>query len=86
MEVYATENKNKFTGATTAKLQAIQPSLKSANFVAAPKVTANSYIIEIKGSATSTQKFIIENKAGVMKFSCVVKGVGGCPQSGIWGS
>lgn len=85
METYATDNSGNYTGATKAKLEAIEPTLASATFVAEPTVTASSYKVEIQGSAT-TQKFWVERTStGALKFECLAKGTGGCPSSGNWG-
>jgi type IV pilus assembly protein PilA len=82
METYATENGGLYTGGTQAKLEEIEPTLKSATFSAPPTVTAGTYKITMQGAQT-TQKFWIERVAGgEVKFECEKAGTGGCPGSG----
>jgi len=85
METYFTDNAT-YVGATKAELEAIEPTLASADFVdETPKeLTASTYLITIEG-AKAAQKFSVKNAAGTLSFPCVVAGKGGCPAGGDWG-
>ena len=91
METWATDHNGKYTGANQEKLEEIEPTLGSANFVAVtPTAAGTGYTITIEGSK-STQTFSVVNAEGVMSFPCTVGGVGGCPDdateggTGDWG-
>ena len=84
METYFTDN-GTYVGATKAELISIEPTLSSAAFAAEPTVSATGYTITMTG-AKATQKFSVKNTAGTLAFECEVKGTGGCPTSGNWGS
>jgi type IV pilus assembly protein PilA len=84
IETYATEHEGSYKGATKAKLEAIEPALKSAGSLTVNKAKPAAYKVTVTGSA-STQKFWIENDEGDRSFGCKKKGVGGCPKSGDWG-
>jgi type IV pilus assembly protein PilA len=83
IETYFTDN-GKYEGVTEAELEKIEPTLKEATFVGeTPKGEATGYTITIQG-AKATQKFTVKNAGGEMTFSCLEKGVGGCPSTGFW--
>jgi len=84
METYFTDNAT-YVGATKGELEAIEPTLASAEFVdETPKeLTESTYLITIEG-AKSTQKFSVKNAGGTLTFPCVVAGEGGCPSGGFW--
>lgn len=85
IEIYMNDHNDKYSGASIAELESIEPTLKNAAFAGEPKTTADSYKITIQGG-TETQRFWIEkNGEGETKFGCVEKAVGGCPPSGRWG-
>lgn len=84
METYSTDNNGSYLGATDSKLIEIEPTLSSAGTMVSGTPTATIYKITIK-SSTAGQEFSVENKAGTLTFSCVVKAKGGCPTSGNWG-
>jgi len=90
METYATDNNGSYTNATEAKLEAIEPSLKSASFSAiTPEEEGKSYTITINGATGQT--FSIKNNEGELTFPCTVGGKGGCTDdatpggAGTWG-
>ena len=84
IETYATENSGHYTGATIEKLEKIEPTLSSANFVAEPTVGESTYSLSIEG-AKSTQHFTVSRAAnGAISYTCVVAGTGGCPTGGNW--
>jgi type IV pilus assembly protein PilA len=88
METYSTENNGSYVGATTAKLQAIEPTLKdtsTATFaVGATAPTSENYEIESTAVGTS-DKFKIVVSAGSVTRTCTAPGAnkGGCP-TGDW--
>ncbi|MEX2449070.1 MAG: type II secretion system protein [Solirubrobacterales bacterium] len=89
METYFTDNAT-YVGATVPKLEAIEPTLSSAEFAnegeggaLEPAPGADSYTITIEGSK-ATQEFSVKNAAGTITFPCVAVGVGGCPSDGFW--
>ena len=84
METYYT-NENKYEGATKAELEKIEPTLSSATFAAEPTVGANTYTISIKGSKAGQEFKITRTATGKLEFTCLAKGVGGCPSNGNWG-
>jgi type IV pilus assembly protein PilA len=81
METYSTDNNGSYLGATDSALIAIEPTLSSAGTMVSGTPSANSYKITIKSSTTG-QAFSITNTAGSLAFTCVVKGKGGCPNTG----
>lgn len=85
METYLNDNDGKYTGASVAALETIEPTLKNAKFVGEPQATEDTYKITVQGG-TETQRFWVEKNAeGETKFRCVKKAEGGCPPSGRWG-
>jgi type IV pilus assembly protein PilA len=85
METFSTDHSGLYTGATQGELEAIEPSLKSAEFSAVTVEDAGkSYTITIKGSGSQT--FSIKNDEGELSFPCSAAGTGGCPSGGGgWG-
>ncbi len=87
IETYSTEHNGSYASATTAELQAIEPTLKdktTATF-AVTSASATGYVIESVAAGTE-DKFIITNTAGEILRTCVAKSVsnkGGCP-TGSW--
>jgi type IV pilus assembly protein PilA len=83
LETYATDHDGKYTGATVALLEDIEPTLASADFVAAPTVSDTGYSFAIQGDKAG-QQFGITNAAGTLTFPCLALGEGGCPSTGFW--
>jgi type IV pilus assembly protein PilA len=84
METCATDNNGSYaTCDTLAELAAIEPTLTGAPVALNPAPTATTYSIVVT-SDTAGQRFTIANNAGVLTFSCVVAGRGGCPTGGDW--
>ena len=81
IETYSTETGGSYAGATKAKLEGIEPTLKNANGLTVNTAEEKKYKLTVTG-ATATQKFWIENNAGTLKFECEKAGTGGCPGSG----
>ena len=83
METYATDNNGKYTGATVAGLEGIEPTLSSAALTV-DSATDTGYELTVEGSK-ATQTFSVKNAAGTMSFPCTEGGEGGCPTGGDWG-
>jgi type IV pilus assembly protein PilA len=96
METYATDNNGAYTGATTAKLAAIEPTLNNAGAnLTVPAVAADSYTVQVKSNAPSGNLFqISRTNTGTTSLRCGTgagvpptnPGQDGCPSSGDWGS
>jgi type IV pilus assembly protein PilA len=87
METYATDNDGKYTGATVAALQAIEPTVGTGgNAVTIQGTPTNdSYSLRVTNSST-THTFDIVKTATTLTFPCSPAGQGGCPAgSGGWG-
>jgi type IV pilus assembly protein PilA len=89
METYSTDNNGSYVGATVVELEAIEPTLSSAELevygpAKAGVPTVNQYTLESE-APSSENKFYVENNAGTLKFECTVGGNGGCPTGGNWG-
>ena len=86
IETYSTDNGGSYEGATVAKLEAIEPTLASAEFEGGEisKATEDEYEFTIIGSK-ATQKFSVINEGGKLSFPCEEGGTGGCPASEDWG-
>ena len=84
METYATDNNGKYTGATVALLQEIEPTIPDAPVVAlVPAPTDTGYSIDVS-STVAGQAFSIYRTAGALSYPCTASGKGGCPAGG-WG-
>jgi type IV pilus assembly protein PilA len=82
IETYATEHSGSYKEATPAKLEAIEPTLKSAS-ITVGKAEEREY--EITSTSSTGHTFTIKNAAGALTFSCTpVAGGGGCPAGGNW--
>ncbi len=84
METYSTENNGSYEGASLAKLEAIEPTLKDTTTATFgfTSATATGYVIE-STAAGSKDKFIITNVAGTITRTCAPHPTGGCP-TGTW--
>ncbi|HEY8083220.1 MAG TPA: type II secretion system protein, partial [Solirubrobacterales bacterium] len=76
METYSTDHNGSYVGADTAALEAIEPTLSSADLTIS-SATATAY--KFVSKSTSTNEFFVENTAGTMAFLCKAPGTGGCP-------
>lgn len=85
METYSTDNGGSYAGATVADLEAIEPTLSSAEFKEAKiaKAAESEYEFIIVG-ASAAQTFTVKNVGGELEFPCTVPGEGGCPSTGKW--
>ena len=84
IESYATDNNGSYVGATKAKLQAIEPTIKST--LAEPTVTANTYTVT--ASSTTGNTFSVTRASnGSVTYPCSSSGGNanaGCPSSNTW--
>jgi len=90
METYATDNNGDYTGATAAKLQAIEPTLGDTGSATLSTVTPNGstgYTL-VSTANTTGDKFTILSASGTVTRSCSAGSgggnPGGCPTSGSW--
>jgi type IV pilus assembly protein PilA len=85
METYATDHGGSYAAVSASDLEAIEPTLGSAQFKAGtPTGSAVGYRITMVNSNNPNQTFSIENNNGKMTFACTEKGKGGCPSTGFW--
>lgn len=88
METYATDNAGAYTGATPAKLVAIEETLTGQTLAAteADGTTvpgADSYRVTVTSDTGNT--FSIERATtGVTTLRCTTGGTAGCPTGGLW--
>jgi type IV pilus assembly protein PilA len=83
METCNTEKGGTYTGCDQTALEAIEPTLASANFAGITVESGTTaYKVEIEG-AKSTQIFWVERTTGAkLKYECEEEGKGGCPTGG----
>jgi type IV pilus assembly protein PilA len=86
METCATDNNGVYseTACLQKNLHEIEPTIaeKEGGFTSvAPEKTGYTLV----ASGSTGQSFTLKNAAGVMSYTCTVKGKGGCPASGNWG-
>jgi type IV pilus assembly protein PilA len=81
METYSTENGGKYTGATVAILEGIEPTLQNAK-LAVSNIGEKTYTVTVPGTSGT---FSISNNAGAFTYTCSGEGKGGCPAGGKWG-
>jgi type IV pilus assembly protein PilA len=90
METYATDNGGTYSGATAAKLQAIESTLNGATISAvtvpagAPDTTDKSYKVSVT-SSTGNVFSIVRHDGGTTSLTCTTGGTAGCPTGGNWG-
>jgi type IV pilus assembly protein PilA len=86
METYAVENGGSFAGATLAKLQAIEPTLKDKSTAIAKEVanlTSVNFTVESE-AVGSKDVYKLKSEGGEVKRECTPVGKGGCTASGSW--
>jgi type IV pilus assembly protein PilA len=86
MSAYATENLGSFAGATLAKLQTIEPTLKDKSTAVAKEIvspTATGFTVESEATGTKNIYKLVSN-AGEVKRECATAGKGGCSAAGTW--
>ena len=84
IETYYTDNQ-KYTGATAAVLQGIEPALKNANNLSVtPDGTGTGYTIYVQSKGSNGVKYSIINAAGTVTRTCDKPNEGGCPANSSW--
>jgi len=89
IETFATDRNGQYTGATTAELKKIEPTLSTAtsgeNSIALSSIGANTYRITVTSASGNT--FSIDRATdGSLTYPCTPSGGGGgCPGSAGWG-
>jgi type IV pilus assembly protein PilA len=89
METYAAENNGSYAGATLAKLQAIEPTLKDKTTAVAKEIkTPSATGFEVESEAVgSSDVYKLKNTEGEISRSCTTGGTGnnggGC-KAGSW--
>ena len=85
METYATDNNGNYTGATTALLRAIEPTIPTTG-VTLSAIGAQTYTITVTSAAAGQSFGIARAASGAVTYPCGVAGQGGCPSGGGgWG-
>ena len=83
METYSTDNNGSYSGATVAKLQAIEPTVPSTLTITgtggAGNPTASAYRVTVSSESGGT--FSIDRNGGTLTYPCT--GSGGC-SGGTW--
>ena len=83
METYATDNGGTYTGADPTDLEAIEPTLTSAD-LAVPTAGAG-YDLTVTAANTGNVFHVVRNgTTGEVTFTCTTAGTGGCPTGGFW--
>jgi hypothetical protein len=84
MKTYYTDTQD-YTGATVAKLVAIEPSLAQGqgSTLALAGLAADAYTATVT-SKTGNKFNVIETAAGTATRTCTTVGSAGCPASGNW--
>ena len=84
MKTYYTDTQD-YSGATVAKLVAIEPSLAQGqgSTLALSGLAANAYTATVT-SKTANKFNVIETAAGTATRTCTTVGSAGCPASGNW--
>ncbi len=88
METYAAENNGSYAGATLAKLQAIEPTLKDTTTAKAKVGTTTATTFEVESEAVgSNDVYKLKNNEGEISRTCTTSGTGnnagGC-KGGSW--
>ena len=90
METYSTDNDGEYTGATTAILEGIEPTLADADLTvldsggAAASVPGDdSYQVRVTSETGNT--FSIDRNGGTLTYPCTTGGTAGCPEGGAGG-
>jgi type IV pilus assembly protein PilA len=86
MRTYAVENAGNYEGATLAKLQAIEPTLKDKTTAIAKEptsLTSTNFTVESE-AVGSKDVYKLKSENGEVKRECTPLGKGGCTASGNW--
>jgi hypothetical protein len=73
-----------YSGATPAKLQAIEPSLAQGQgaTLAISGLSANAYVVDV--TSRTGNHFIVSEGAGLVFRTCTTAAKAGCPPGGTW--
>ena len=82
METYSTDHDGNYDTADAAALEAIEPTLGSANLTTVDPDGTNGYVITATSETGNT--FTIERDGGALSYPCTDGGVAGCPDSDFW--
>jgi type IV pilus assembly protein PilA len=86
METYYTDTQD-YTGATKAKLIAIEPALTNAYLLAVNPTSKSVYSVSVTSKGNNANVFTVTNTGGVVTRTCTGTsgaGSGGCPSGGSW--
>jgi type IV pilus assembly protein PilA len=86
IRAYAVENNGTYVGATLAKLQTIEPTLKDKTTAIAKEVvspTSTGFTVESE-AVGSKDVFKLKSENGEVKRECSPSSKGGCGASGTW--
>jgi type IV pilus assembly protein PilA len=87
VEAYASENSGSYEGATLAKLQAIEPTLKDTTTASAQAVTVETggqgFTVSSIAKGTG-DTYSLQNKEGTITRTCTPVSKGGCSAGGTW--
>ncbi len=86
IKAFAMENSGSYEGATLAKLQRIEPTLRDQTTAVAEPIThlsATGFTIESE-AVGSGDVYTLESENGAVVRSCSPRGKGGCSASGNW--
>jgi type IV pilus assembly protein PilA len=84
LETYFTREVT-YVGATTARLQAIEPSLKGAKGLKLSSLGATTYAVSVSSKSPAATVYTVSRMAtGAVVRRCDDKGVNGCRKSGVW--
>ncbi|MEZ5078761.1 MAG: type II secretion system protein [Solirubrobacterales bacterium] len=88
IETYSTDHNGSYEGAEPSDLQAIEPTLNSAEITV---VSATGTGYKLMSKSSNSNEFFVTNTAGTLTFTCKTAGKGGCPAAvapaieGNWG-
>ena len=87
IETFATDHNGAYTGATTADLVLIEPTLGDAGArLTVDAAAATTYAVTVDSTVAGHEFTITRGAGGTTNLSCIpVAGDGGCPSGGNWG-
>jgi type IV pilus assembly protein PilA len=85
METYSTDNNGTYTGATTAGIVALEPSLSNAKNLAVPVAAADNYQVQVDSSSGIWYR-ITRASTGVITRTCQTAGTGSCKTADAQGN
>jgi type IV pilus assembly protein PilA len=86
IKTYAIENSGSYAGATLARLQEIEPTLKDKSTATAKEIvspTATGFTVESEAAGTKNVYKLVTS-AGEVKRECSTAAKGGCSSAGTW--